>query len=91
MDTIDYQIDGSDGRPRTNEAGSLSLQTVFRGSSPGVDVGPYLSQFLLLGNNDLAGRYDLTSGLIQYGALEINQRVPVAKPGVDYMTSGPTG
>tara|TARA_B110000008_G_C16976752_1_gene566209 strand:+ start:2754 stop:4520 length:1767 start_codon:yes stop_codon:yes gene_type:complete len=86
LDTIDYQIDGSDGRPRTNDAGSLSRQTVFRGSSPGVDVGPYLSQFLLLGNNDLAGRYDLKSGLIQYGALEINQRVPVAKPGVDYMT-----
>ena len=34
------------GRPRkVDKNGQLTAQTLFRGSSPGVEVGPYLSQF----------------------------------------------
>lgn len=68
----------------------LNFQNVFRGSSPGVDVGPYLSQFMLIGNTDInrngdvAGG-DIAEGLITYGVQQIDQRVPVAEPGTDYM------
>ncbi|ERN41237.1 oxidoreductase [Rubidibacter lacunae KORDI 51-2] len=65
--------------------GKLDLQTVFRGSSPGVEVGPYLSQFLLIGNADLNGFGRIASGKIGYGAIQIDQRLPVAKPGLNYM------
>ena len=70
----------------------LDLQTVFRGSSPGVEVGPYLSQFLLIGNTDInqdangKGGGSVADGQIVYGVLQIDQRVPVATPKQDYMT-----
>jgi hypothetical protein len=85
LNAINYEITGEEGRPRKNQDGILTKQMAFRGSSPGVEVGPYLSQFLLIGNDDLAGQYDLTKGMVQYGALQINQRVPVAKECDDYM------
>jgi hypothetical protein len=77
------------GRPRKRGSGpsgpELTKQTVFRGSSPGVDVGPYLSQFMLLGNPDRNGAGSVAQGKIRYGVLQIDQRVPVAKPGADHM------
>ncbi|MEM9275589.1 MAG: vanadium-dependent haloperoxidase [Cyanobacteria bacterium P01_F01_bin.143] len=75
------------GRPRkVDSTGKLDFQTVFRGSSPGVEVGPYLSQFLLIGNNDLNGGGSVAEGQITYGVLKIDQRVPVATIGKDFMT-----
>ena len=65
-------------------ASSITPQTVFRGSSPGVEVGPYLSQFMLIGNTDVLGG-SVRDGLIRYGVLQIDQRVPVATEGRDYM------
>lgn len=55
------------------QAGSVSPRTLFRGTTPGDLVGPYLSQFLLLE--------------VPYGAqlLEQRSRVPVAAD--DYMTA----
>jgi len=53
--------------------GQVTAQTLFRGTSPGELVGPYISQFLLLD--------------IPYGSLTISQRQTVAQPNVDYMTS----
>ncbi len=85
LNATDYAQDGFENRDRKVEAGSLTGQTVFRGSSPGVEVGPYLSQFMLIGN-DIPGLHSLTDGQIAYGALTIDQRVPVAKNGDDYMT-----
>ncbi|MDJ0576457.1 MAG: vanadium-dependent haloperoxidase [Xenococcaceae cyanobacterium MO_234.B1] len=80
-------ISNQTGRPRKVDSGSkLNLQTVFRGSSPGVEIGPYLSQFLLIGNTDLNGGGRVGEGKITYGVLQIEQKVPVAKPGTDYMT-----
>ncbi|MEO1670835.1 MAG: bromoperoxidase [Cyanobacteria bacterium J06631_2] len=76
------------GRPRKVELdGKLGLQTVFRGSSPGVEIGPYLSQFLLLGNSDRNGKGSVAQGKITYGVLQIDQRVPIAVPGNDFMTN----
>ena len=81
-----YAQGGFDGRPRkTNDAGDLDRQTVFRGSSPGVENGPYLSQFLLIGNG--ATPTEMEQGQISYGAQRVDQRVPVATENVDYMQS----
>ena len=75
------------GRPRkmqmvaTEEAMAalkLTAQTVFRGSSQGVEIGPYLSQFLLIGTTDRNGGGSIADGLINYGVLDINQKVPIA-------------
>ena len=79
------------GRPRKiategDLKDKLDAQTVFRGSSPGVEIGPYLSQFLLIGNTDLNEGGSVADGLITYGVLQIDQKVPVATSGKDFMT-----
>lgn len=85
LNALSY-IGNQTGRPRiVNGSGVLDAQTVFRGSAPGVEVGPYLSQFMLMGNTDLNGGGMVAEGLINYGALQIDQRVPTAAPDVDYM------
>lgn len=63
--------------------------SAFRGITRGDDVGPYLSQFLLIGNNGINGNDKERmpeDGLISYGAISIDQRVRVAKKGDDHMT-----
>lgn len=81
-------ISSQTGRPRKVDAtGKLDLQTVFRGSSPGVEVGPYLSQFMLIGNTDVNGGGHVADGQITYGVIKIDQRVPIATPRRDYMTT----
>jgi hypothetical protein len=47
--------------------------TVFRGFTPGDQVGPYLSQFLLMD--------------VPYGAQVIPARIRSVQPGIDYMTT----
>ena len=80
-------IKNQTGRPRkVDYNGELDLQTVFRGSSPGVEIGPYLSQFMLIGNTDRNGGGTVADGKISYGVLQIDQKVPIAKPGKDFMT-----
>ncbi|MEO1593576.1 MAG: bromoperoxidase, partial [Cyanobacteria bacterium J06632_22] len=88
LNDLNY-INNQTGRPRlvNSTTGQLDAQTVFRGSSPGVEVGPYLSQFLLLGNTDRNGGGSVAQGLINYGVLNIDQRVPIAEPGQDYMVT----
>ena len=74
-------------RPRINGQNAITPQTAFRGSSPGVEVGPYLSQFLLIGTK--SDRYPNTQpnqGMITYGAQQINQKVAEAKEKEDFMT-----
>jgi hypothetical protein len=66
----------------------VPLVKLFRGVAPGEQVGPYLSQFLLIGNTGINGgdnAHLLSDGMVAYGALRIDQRVRVAKPGLDYM------
>lgn len=84
LDALGYASAGFPSRPRTTESGSVTAQTLFRGSSPNVDAGPYLSQFMLIGN-DQPGAAGVDHGFVQYGALQINQRVPVALP-QNYLT-----
>ncbi len=84
LNNIGYSLLGDAGRPRKHAQGALTAQTAFRGSSPGVEVGPYLSQFMLIGN-DQPGDAGVAHGKIQYGTLQIDQRVLVAEP-QDYMT-----
>ncbi len=71
-------------RRRTLAADGSNL---FRGVTPGEQVGPYLSQFLLLGNGAIGGGRVPTDGFIQYGAIGIQQKVREADCGKDYMTS----
>lgn len=61
----------------------------FRGITPGDDIGPYLSQFLLVGNGGINGNDTERSpadGLIAYGAASIDQRVRVANQNKNYLT-----
>lgn len=86
LNAIAYDITGEDGRARKNVGGNITPQMAFRGSSPKVEEGPYLSQLMLLGNRSVASDGHVVEGIIQYGALNIDQRVPVANKGVDFMT-----
>ncbi|MEM7444885.1 MAG: vanadium-dependent haloperoxidase [Pseudomonadota bacterium] len=69
---------------------TLDAQTAFRGSSPGCDVGPYLSQLMLVGTRNQAGTTDLEDGFISFGAQKVDQRVLVAANGDDYMQTWET-
>lgn len=69
----------------------LKPYTAFRGITPGDDIGPYISQFLLAGHpgingNDHEPGRDRSSGLISYGAISVDQKVRVAQEGEDHMT-----
>ena len=94
FDGFDDRIVGFDEHGRAVTAGAhdvpLTAATLFRGITPGDLTGPYLSQFLLIGNNGVNG-FDAASsaadGKLAYGALRADQRVRYAKPGVDYMTT----
>lgn len=86
LNALDY-VSNQTGRPRkVNQITSLlDPQTVFRGSSPRVEVGPYLSQFLLIGNTDLNRGGSVENGKIAYGALQTDQKVAIAEPRKNYM------
>lgn len=73
-------------RNRTVSSNGLDAQTIFRGSSPGVERGGYLSQFMFVGNNELGGcRRSYSAGQIAYGVQLIDQKVPVAAQQRDFM------
>lgn len=67
--------------------GPFNRRTIFRGNTPGDSIGPYISQFLLIGNTGIGKISTLQEGYVQYGATRIDQRVRVAEPGRDYMTT----
>ncbi len=65
-------------RPRSRDGlVNLSESNLFRGSSPKVEDGPYLSCFMVMGGGKK--ERNITSGEIIFGAQSIDQRVPVAK------------
>ena len=79
--------------------GALTPATAFRGSTKGAMVGPYISQFMLIGAKSLAcagggtasypgldAAFDLQDGYIPYGSLIIDQRTLSHKNCLDYMT-----
>lgn len=86
LNNLQYAKDGFKGRPRkTGTDDQLDKQTVFRGSSPGVDKGPYLSQFLIIGNASPDEKNTPDEGYINFGAQRIDQRVLMAENCDDYM------
>ena len=75
---------------KSRKRGPFTGQTVFRGITPGDNVGPYISQFLLAGNSGINGNdneREPAKGLITYGAVNIDQRVRFATPNKDFMTT----
>ncbi|WP_440906196.1 vanadium-dependent haloperoxidase [Catenovulum sp. SX2] len=73
-------------RDRATDANNkLTPQTVFRGFSDGDKVGPYLSCFMLMGGG--IERNSVEEGKINYGVQTIDQKVPIANRGQDFMTS----
>ena len=87
LNALAYKPGKSPGRPRiADKEGNIATDNAFRGSSPQVNVGPYLSQFLLIGNDQLGGPGKVDDGYVRYGALRIDQRVPIAKQ-QNYLTN----
>lgn len=73
---------------RLNAGNRLDKQTIFRGVTPGDEAGPYLSQFMLIGTPGPENRKaNITEGLIDYGAIKVDQRVTPAKADLDHMTT----
>ena len=75
---------------RKRNRSTVNRQNLFRGITPGDDKGPYLSQFLLIGNSGVNSQDTIVSdadGLITYGSIRVDQRVRVATPCKDYMTT----
>ncbi|MEM7268551.1 MAG: hypothetical protein AAF401_04780 [Pseudomonadota bacterium] len=87
LSKLKYAKAGFPGRPRKVDPGTGKLddQTVFRGSAPGVEKGPYISSFLLLGNDTPRIKAKATDGLIEYGGITIDQKIAIATPEQDYM------
>lgn len=79
--------------------GALTPETAFRGSTKGALVGPYISQFMLIGAKSLAcdtgggasypgldAAFGFRDGYIPYGSLIVDQRTLSHKNCLDYMT-----
>ena len=81
----------SDRRSEAQRArlrGPFDLQSVFRGITKGDTVGPYLSQFMLVGNSGLGSSSQTPAdGFISYGSIRIDQRIRKAQPRKDFMTN----
>ncbi|MEL6604470.1 MAG: vanadium-dependent haloperoxidase [Cyanobacteria bacterium J06614_10] len=76
--------DGAKARRR----GLVTPQNLFRGTAFGDTEGPYISQFLCRGTPELGGDRDgVLDGLVAYGAMVFDNKVRVATPHRDYMTS----
>jgi hypothetical protein len=63
----------------------VPLAKLFRGIGPGTQIGPYLSQFLLIGNRGLGAAHAIADGYVAYGSIRADQRVRVVEVGKDYM------
>ncbi|MDJ0681060.1 MAG: hypothetical protein QNJ18_14475, partial [Xenococcaceae cyanobacterium MO_167.B52] len=75
-------------RRQLNSSGQLDAQNIFRGATDGDLIGPYLSQFLLIGSpGHENNQNNVTDGLIGYGALKIDQKLVPAQSELDHMTT----
>jgi hypothetical protein len=71
--------------PKDNR-GRITTSTIFRGNFEGDLDGPYVSQFLLIGNEDKTINIDEKDGYVKYGTTSIDQRHVVAVKGLDFLT-----
>jgi len=79
-------LDGAE-KKRHRNTDKVTPENAFRGITKGDDVGPYLSQFLLIGDTGLGEERSPKCGFISYGSITIDQRVRTATVGRDYMTT----
>ncbi|MEM9935552.1 MAG: vanadium-dependent haloperoxidase, partial [Bacteroidota bacterium] len=84
-------LDAMNQLPFSGERENIISATAFRGFTPGDSLGPYLSQFMLAGNNGLsqsggAMEFKASDGYINYGSITIDQRVRRASE-TNYMTT----
>ncbi|MGH3695693.1 MAG: vanadium-dependent haloperoxidase [Pseudonocardiaceae bacterium] len=63
----------------------VPLAKLFRGVGPGAQIGPYVSQFLIIGNHGLGAAHAIADGYIAYGSIRADQRVRVVEVGRDYL------
>lgn len=105
QDALNAAIAGSmnwngftDLRPHvpTDATGQVTGQTLFRGIAPGCTVGPYISQFLLIGNEypdstQYSGGiiHNPMDGYIRYGTQVIDQRTIELNAGINFMGAWP--
>lgn len=87
LNALPSQGDGRRKR-RLNSSNQLDAQNIFRGATDGDLIGPYLSQFLLIGSpGHENNQNNVTNGLIGYGTLKINQKSVPAQSELDHMTT----
>ena len=68
------------------DAAPFDPSSAFRGSGPASKAGPYVSQFMLLGNDVAAGgTSDITDASIAYGVQVIDQKIRTFPAGRDFM------
>jgi hypothetical protein len=72
--------------PKDTRRNRITPSTIFRGNFEGDLVGPYISQFLLIGNEDKSLGRDEKARYVKYGTASIDQRHGVAVKGLDFMT-----
>jgi hypothetical protein len=75
------------GDPRWGTPPAVTRETLFRGFTQGDLVGPYVSQFLLIGNDDPDLGLTAQDGFITYGTLKIDQRQRTVLRGSDFLTT----
>jgi len=78
-----YDIDN----PTKCKTSSVKMGALFRGSGPGAKNGPFVSQFMLLGNRIDHLKIKPEHGYIEYGNQLIDQRGRVFEKHRDYMTN----
>ncbi len=81
---------GLSTQEHNRKRGELTGQTALRGITPGDNIGPYISQFMLVGNRGINSNDSINKhadGLISYGAIRVDQRVRYATPCDDHMTN----
>jgi len=85
------EIKGLSDAAQARRRGQVTLANLFRGTTFGDCVGPYLSQFICAGTPELGlggqTAASATAGFIQYGSIVFQNRVRVATPYRDYMTT----
>ena len=89
LNTLEFYQTARGKHPRRrilDRFADLDRQNAFRGHTPGDRKGPYLSQFMLMGDEHIAKAHAPEDGKLQYGAIRIDMKVRKAKPGRDYMT-----
>ena len=77
--------------------GPFTVDSIFRGILPGSEIGPYISQYLVIGTPQLGSAMvgvkklvspnagDEFEGVVKYGSITLSQKVRIATEGRDFM------